>query len=200
MLSNRELATLINELQVPLIVSDILANEDELEGDVQYALHEIISDMQPDSALLCIALAAKHIARIYHQASPSTRIMDLECERIINDYAPLWLENAKNGNAVESQIALDALMHVPEDLEGLAEMLDLNISFLHAKDETAAALCEVLQIQAEAQAMIAEELFGAINLDMRKERHVYMPTVAPEIADVAMNENVIPFPMHKTRA
>ena len=44
MLSDRDLAKLTNTLQVPLVVQDIIDGQSTLTPDVQYGLHEIISN------------------------------------------------------------------------------------------------------------------------------------------------------------
>src|SRR5688572_11541683 len=91
MLNDKELATIANRLQVPLIISDILAGECELTDDVHYGLHSVISELQPDSALLSIALGALKIANAYHKASPGLAVLKLQCESIVDDYAAIWL-------------------------------------------------------------------------------------------------------------
>jgi hypothetical protein len=191
MLSKKELATVANRLQVPLIISDILAGEGELTDDVHYGLHSVISDLQPDSALLSIALGGLKIANAYHQASPGLAVLKMQCESIIDDYAPLWLQNAEDGE-VEENDALDVLSRVSEDLEGLGELLELATGFLQAKDPTASALSKILAIQAKSHAVIADELFGALYTQVTQEL-AETPTVAPVIAAGTTNDNVIPF-------
>lgn len=198
MLNENELAAVTNRLQIPLIVTDILDGEGELTDDVQFGIHEIISDLQPDTALLCIALSARKIAGIYSKASASMGVLDLECERILSEYGPLWLQNAAHQDIDELQV-LDALSHVHEDLEYIAELLELNISFLRAKDETAARLCEILLIQSTAHAMIAEEFLSAVNIGT-KEEDTNVVALAQDTAHKALaNDNVIPFPVQTER-
>lgn len=145
-----------------MVVSDILKGDEALTDDVHYGLHEAISDLQPDSALLAIAMSAGTIARIYGEASPGMKVLSLECDKIIEDYGSMWLRHANNQSLDNEQI-LDVLTHTPEDLEGMAELLELNACFLKAKDEQAAALCEILLIQAQAHALIADEFIAAAN-------------------------------------
>lgn len=186
MLSKKETALLMNKLQVPGIIADILNGRETLTDDVHYALHGIISDMQPDSALLAIALSAETLARIYANASPGMKVLGLECERIVADYGSLWLRNAQE-EIIDEDAILDALMHTPEDLESLAELLELCGSFLKAKDKSASALCDLLYIQAKAHAMIADEFIATANEAANK-----VAIIRPEIP--ALASNVIPFP------
>lgn len=189
MLQNKEIATLANKLQVPVVVSDILDGRDELSDDIQYGLHEIISDLQPDSALLAIAVSALKIAKIYEKASPAMTVLVMECERLMQDYGPLWLQNANNENLDHGDI-FDILSLIPEDLEGLAELLSHNITFLRTKDEQAAALCNILYIQASAHAMVAETFIEAAH-----EAATPQPAIAPAI----LADNVVQFPKIQIR-
>jgi hypothetical protein len=191
MLSNKELALVATKLQVPLIVSDILSGQGELTDDVHYGLHSVISDQQPDSALLCIALSGLKIANVFHRASPGISVLKIQCESVINDYAALWLQNAENEDVSEID-AMDALSCVSEDLEGLSELLDLAVGFLQSKDETAASLAKILSVQAKSQAMIADEFYGVLYSQVTDAE---TPKVSDAIAGKATNgnDNVIPF-------
>lgn len=188
MLSNKDLAVLTTKLQVPVIVTDILDGEGELTSDVQYGLHEVISEYQPDTALLSIALSAWRVASIYAEASPSMKVLSIEAERIIDEYGDIWLKNARN-QSIDSDAVFDVLVNTAEDLESLAELLELNGTFLRAKDEQAAGICDILYIQASAHAMIADEF-----LRVADEAAEAAVTNIPEIVAPVMTDNVIPFP------
>lgn len=188
MLNNIELATLANKLQVPMVVSDILNEDGALSDDVKYGLHELISEMQPDSALLAIAISALKVAQIYKNASPSMDVMSIEANRIIDEYGYVWLKNANNQEINSAEI-YELLIHTAEDLENIAELLDLNCSFLRAKDSDAARLCDILYIQAKSHALIAEEFISAtdqmvVNGDV-PVLHAHTPV---------FTDNVIAFP------
>lgn len=186
MLSNRDMAKLKTRLQVPMVVTDILKGDETLTDDVQYGLHEVISDLQPDSALLAIAISASSIARIYSKASPGMKVLGMECDKIIEDYGSIWLRHAQNESPDQEEI-LDILAQTPEDLEGIAELLEVNACFLKAKDAQAAALCEILLIQAQAHALIADEFMNvAHNAAIAMNA---MPVPVPT------GSNVIPFPV-----
>ena len=194
MLSRKELATVANRLQVPLIISDILAGEGELTGDVHYGLHGVISDLQPDSALLCIALGGLRIANACQTGSPSLAVLKMQCESVIDEYAPLWLQNAEERDVGEHD-ALDLLSCVSEDLEGLGEMLDLANGFLRAKNDNAATLAKLLAVQARSQAVIADELFGALYAQVTQDT-AEEPALAAAVR-TGTNDNIIPFPVKR---
>ena len=191
MLKPKQLATSINRLQVPVIVSDILNGDAALSGDVQYGLHEVISDLQPDSALLCVALSAKKIASKFHDASPSMKILEMESSRIIEDYAELWLLNAEDREINEAD-ALEAISRTSEDLESLAELLDLTMHSLKTVNAEAWALCDILSVQSRAHALIAETYIEALESVL-----CVAPKMETVIADKALSDNVIQFPVRR---
>lgn len=121
MLNNKELATVANRLQVPLVISDILsggqtARSRTMCGTLQ--THAVISDLQPDLALLSIALGGLKIADLDHKASPGIAVLKMQCESIVDDYATLWLQNAQL-EEIDEHETMDALSRVSEDLEGI---------------------------------------------------------------------------------
>ena len=184
MLNEIELAKLTNTLQIPLIVQDIMDDQAMLTVDVQYGLHEVLSNYQPDSALLCIALSARKIASRYQDASTIMKVLKLECDRVIADYAELWIKNAED-KSIDDNIVFDTLEAIPEDLEGIAELLEVGIGFLSAQNEQLATLCEVLSIQARAQVLIADTFIDLMDQEAS----------APiEATPAAYNDNVIAFP------
>ena len=189
MLSEKDLAKLTNTLQVPLIVQDILDEDGTLTPDVQYGLHEVLSDYQPDSALLCIALSARKIAAAYQNKCTNMAIMKMECDRMIADYAELWLGHAEH-KTLDNNIVFDTLEQIPEDLEALAELLEINITTLGIHNEEIAGLAEILAVQARSHVLIADTFIDMI--DQAPE---------PETTPIqAYNDNVIPFPTTTIRA
>lgn len=188
MLSDKDLAKLTNTLQVPLIVSDILEGEGTLSPDVQYGLHEVLSDYQPDSALLCIALSARKIAAKFQYNSPNMGIMKMECDRMIADYAELWMSHAED-KSVDDNIVFDTLEQIPEDLEALAELLEINMNLLQSTNEEFAGLAEILAVQARAQVLIADTF-----IDMFEQENEITTPLASEPVLHAGNDNVIQFP------
>ena len=180
-----EWASLVNQLQVPVIVSDIMHGQDILTRDTQYALHEAISDLQPDSALLCIAFSGRKIAGTIAQPPASVQVLGMECDRIIDDYAGMWLRNAQGGS-VSQQDAFDVLSTAAEDLECLGELLGQCEVHLRGIDDKAVTLCTIMRVQAQAQALVAQAYFEM--LEDTEE-----PDMSPVIAVQASSNNVIPF-------
>ncbi len=190
MLNKKDSALLTSKLYVPMVVRDMLEATEPMADDEQYALHETISNLQPDSALLSIALAAKEISKAAAYPSATLKVLGIECDRIIEDYAPLWLENARE-KRIDEALVFDTLAGIPEDLEGLCDLLEVNTAFFASHDPKAAALCEILCIQAGAHALIAEEFVGVI--DNEAGEPVDFGVVAGT-QTTEMTDNVIPFP------
>lgn len=194
MLKAKELAIVANRLEAPMAVSDILSGRERMTKDVIAALHDVISDQQPDAALLCVAICARKIAGAHAKASPSLRVLEIESGRIIDDYAELWLRNAESGAAVDEFEALDAVSRVAEDLEEMAEMLEINMSYLREIDAKAYTLCNILSIQARSHALVAEAFMEAI------DDAVYAPPASSGAAPVMAArtaDNVVRFPTGK---
>ncbi len=193
MIQDKDFASMASKLQIPHVVSDIFTGDSALTDEVEFGIHEEISDMQPDSALLAIALSADIVTSYYNKASPSMQVLSIECKRVLEEYAPLWIRNAL-GNAVDERDILDLLESLAEDLQSLEELLELNSAFLKAKDPVAAKLFRILEIQAEAQSLIAEEFLNMAKLEDRKAQtqDVSIPTA---VASQALsNDNIIAFP------
>ncbi len=202
-----------NRLHVPAIINDIIDGREKLTPELEYSIHDLIADMQPDTALLCIATCAQKIANSYILASASMHVMHTEAERMIEDYADLWVQNALDRD-VDELSALDALANISEDLECLADLLSLNLSFLKAKDEAAAKVFGILHIQATSHQMIADEFFRAMSLALGEQPYTPMieDVMPAAIVDAGVQNtdgaaryhareihNIIPFPgKHKS--
>jgi len=129
--------------------------------DTRYALTALISDMQPDAAILAVALSVRSIIAPYLQASPSLKVTEVECMRLVEDYAQSWSVSPLNALTNPSQ-AMDILEDAIEDIEYLDDLLGLSMNFLHSKDACAAELCALLQAQIAAHKMLAEQYLYAL--------------------------------------
>jgi hypothetical protein len=190
MLSHKDFAFLANKLQAPVIISDILNNRTAFSDDIHYGLHELISDFQPDTALLAIALGAKAIVQKYKYASPSSRVLNIECDRIIYEYGTIWVQNAKDEPLNVGEV-FDVLIHTTDDLESIANLLEINTEFLKHKDAEAARICKILSVQARAQAMVSDA-FMSMAEDRQPEKARPAPT---PMLTAAFTDNVIQFPI-----
>ena len=129
---DQDIAKIANRLQVPIIISDILNGEGILTDDVQLGLHEILSDDQPDSALLSIALSARALAENFHGKAAIFTMLTQECDRIIAEYGMMWLRNAQ-AKKLDDNTVFETLVHIPEDLEATKETYNEKLETLKTK-------------------------------------------------------------------
>lgn len=161
MLQTQEFAQLTNTLQVPATMGQILRGEERFSDDIEYGLHEVISNMQPDTALLAIAVSAKTITAAHNVKNiPALNVLEMECDRIIEEYGEVWVQNAQNQPVDEDRI-FDVLINTAEDLESLAELINTACSMLRGARNNAPHLCDILYVQATSHALIAEAYMEA---------------------------------------
>lgn len=153
-LTKEQIEELHTKLVVPIAVSDILTYELEVEPEMQYGLHEALSDIDPDSALLAIALAAQHIAAVSKASYPIANAIYTESAQILNDYGPDFIRDLKRGSVPEENF-LQVLQTVPEDLEAMADLLDALVGDVEDELAPVAVLATLLSIQARAHHDIA---------------------------------------------
>lgn len=197
--TKEDVARLHAYLVVPVAVADALACGAPLEGETQYGLHVALSEIDPDSALLAIALSAYRIAQDFTGQIPVASALKMESDKIIQDYAPDWLAHYHD-HPVQGDALYDLLCHVPEDLESLADLLESLQTSIRDTQDPAHTLCAVLAIQARAHMEIAEyvinelenETLGAEDAGDRFN----MPTL---FADETPGSNIILFPAHRRR-
>lgn len=196
-LSMEDFSKLQAYLVVPVIVGDMMLGDEPLDDEARYALHESLCEIDPDSAALAIALAARHIASAFIESVPVAVAIKYESEKILQDYGPEWLSNYQGG-PVDEENLFEMLQTLPEDLEALAELLEtMRASILH--HQTARDLCEILSIQARAHMEVADYILGELDKDLWPEDKNDIEGAAfieplPETKD-----NIIPFPAHRTR-
>ena len=198
---NRDIAKIANRLQVPLIIGDILNGEGALTDDVHMGLHEILSDDQPDSALLSIALSARAIATNFEGRASIFDMLKIECDRIIAEYGMMWLRNAQ-AKTLDDNMVFETLVHIPEDLESLSELLEFTKIILEDGNNEAANLCDILTTQATAQSLIAQTFIDSMDMggeepwDIYEDENMDMSAViaAEATSEPFYTDNIIQFP------
>lgn len=200
--TKEDVARLHTYLVVPVAVSEALTNAAPLEGETQYAMHVALSEIDPDSALLAIALCAHRIAVDFIKDTPSAAALKIEANRIIEDYAPDWLANYHNTPIVGEEL-YDLLSHVPEDLESIADLLDSMQASIRDTLDPASTICSILSVQARAHMEIADYVLR--ELDSEREEGISdfdgvcaYPSEAIYAPDVP-RDNIILFPVHRRK-
>lgn len=198
MLSERDLARLANTLEIPMAVQDILDGGTILAPEIRYGMHEVLSNYQPDAALLCLVLAGRKIAmrclkRHGSRNFSGMAVLKMECDRLIEDYAELWMDHAGR-RPVDDNLLFDTLAQIPEDLESMAELLEMNAALLRSRGEREdmAAICDILAIQGRAQVLIADAFVEVM------EQGETALDILPVI-ETGNDNNVIAFPLRSVR-
>lgn len=163
-LGKSDIDKLRNHLIVPLAVSDILYHDLEVEPDMQYGLHMALSEIDPDSAMLAIALCAINLAEKNVIYAPIASALQTEAQKIIEEYGPTWLHHHTRG-PMPQDTYLDVLQTVPEDLEALADLMDALCADLGCVNETTPLLCNLLSVQARAHMEITEFILSESTAD-----------------------------------
>ncbi|MEM6810864.1 MAG: hypothetical protein AAF549_00175 [Pseudomonadota bacterium] len=188
-------------LIVPLAISDILFHDLEVEPDMQYGLHHALSEIDPDSALLAIALSAYDIAERNSLYVPIASALQKEASNIIEEYGPIWLRHFKDG-PMPPEIYNSVLQTVPEDLEALADLMDALSADLECVNEATPLLCNLLSVQARAHIQIADFVLEELAKDTSQpniSRDVPTPSETFEIQEKqTYKDNIIIFPGSKT--
>ncbi len=184
-------------LVVPMIVGDIMAGTEALDEEARYGLHDALSEIDPDSALLAIALSAQHVAAKFIGSIPLAVAIKYEAEKMLQEYGPEWLSNY-HGGPVDESMLFEMLQTLPEDLEGLADLLDaMSSSIRH--DSIAQDVCAILSIQARAHMEVAEYIIGELETSLFDEGDAAADTVAATQTHTYGGDNVILFPHNRTR-
>jgi hypothetical protein len=199
--TKEDVARLHAYLVVPVAVSDALMGAQPLEGETQYGLHVALSEIDPDSALLAIALSAYRIAQDFAGDIPVASALKMEADKIIQDYAPDWLAHY-HSHPVQGDDLFNLLSHVPEDLESMADLLESLQVSIRDEEHPAYTLCSVLSIQARAHMEIADYVLTELENEdvanmMGDEEFDGVCKVAPQA--VADGSNIILFPVHRRR-
>ncbi|MCB1650877.1 MAG: hypothetical protein KDI46_02370 [Alphaproteobacteria bacterium] len=198
MLSEYDLAALTNRLQIPLVAQDVLKGREKLDDEMQVCLHEILSNFQPDSALLAIAISARKIAAHFQHLDANMVIMKMECDRFIAEYAELWLRNAQ-ARPIDNNLVFETLINLPEDLEVLSDSLLIAADLLQNRSKAASKLCEILAMQAQNHAIIAEKFAEIMETEKESRNKINaanddMRIPHPVIIRATYTDNIIPFP------
>lgn len=200
-------------LIVPLAVSDILEHNLAVEPEMQYGLHMALSEIDPDSALLAIALCARDLAEKFYLEVPIAAALKKEAQYTIDAYGPNWIHHHKNG-PMQADGYARILNDVPEDLEALADIMDalcgdIADEGLADNYNSAIAIAQLLSIQARAHMEIADYLLLEIQndnqasagdgamLDTENKVSAMMDMTPAMDENASIDNNIILFPIDR---
>ncbi len=208
-MKDTDLARLHVRFVLPVVVSRMLTGQEEFDEIAEHAINEILTEHRPDTALLCIALCAQHIAAEVSHIKTS-HILSNGASRLIEDYGSLWLahedelQNATLNNTTGTNADLDPkrlyelLEHLPEDLESIADLLDATIDELEEEHHLAAILADIICGQARMHQEVAEIELGQINPEAFNIKQEEMQLETPQSFNTAsaanLDDNVVVFP------
>ncbi len=185
--SIKQKALLKNKLQMPLIVRDMLVTNQSPADDANYALHEMMSDFQPDESILCSAFVMQEMASIRNIDPSDLKLLNMECERLIERYSArdeLSKENPQLWEDSQSEM----MSVIAEDIEGFLELISsCNMAFKITSPKTA-ALLSIIITQLKAQLMIIGEVIYMMETAKCDTKFSNMPF------NDHVTDNVIMFP------
>lgn len=190
MMTDEKLAGLHVKLMAPLIVSRMLNGHEALDDVAEYTLNDLVGEMAPDTALLCLALCGQHIAARLPRL-PIAQMLGIESDHIIEAYGPSWLAH-EAGEDIDDVLTQALLNAAPEYLEGLGDLLLAVLNELNdEKHAVPAILCDILGQQAHQHKEAAEERLIDL-MPLPQERAA--PTSVALLASAQQEGNVVIFP------
>ena len=188
-LTDQQLATLHARFVVPIAVQMILNDSEQLDDACEAALHECLSELKPDTGLLCLALCAQHVAAAAGE-SPIVKMLSISASRMADEYgAALLAEAGRGGEPLSDQDAMMLLYQIPEDLEELATLMDAVLAQADPHSPEG-LLCDILSVQAMVHAERANHELAELSFLNRDKR---TPGKKPRQIE-RLAENVIVFP------
>ncbi len=180
-LSDKDLARLQTHFCLPLIAGEAMEAQRLLTADEEYAFHEVLSDMQPDAALICMALCCEQMSLNHAADIPAAAALMMEADRILSAYGLLWLAHADQDEDLHEALVMDILKNIPEDMECLEELVAGLELELPANAYTAAQILNIVSIQIDAQTMVAEchlEAAGLCRAEQQEAAPIMLSSVA----------------------
>ncbi len=159
--SNQQLALLKNKIYIPMIVRDLLSTGQEPSRETNYALHEMIGNYQPETALLCSAFVMKEITTHKKIGQDDLSFLNMECERIIERYSArddLAQENPELWEETQIQMIND----IAEDLDGFIDLISLCKLSFEITAPHIAKILDIFDLQLQCQLMIIDQVMEHI--------------------------------------
>lgn len=184
------------EYLLPTIIKGVLNRQIALNAEAEHSIHTVISEMEPDMALLCCANIAKEI-----YGYEKTRELDLAflgnlSDKIVKEFRPVCALAETNPDQRTSRLKA-MLPRLADRMEKFMDNMDLTRVALEIYDANAASILNILLIQLQGQFLIVDQL-----IDIQESSFVYEDeeNIAPEdmlsvMAGITVKEdsNIVPF-------
>jgi hypothetical protein len=174
-LTQPELGILYVEMAAPLSFQKILQNG-LLTDDTALALHQIIADQKPDTALitlgLCGIMLSNHLlaTQASHQdlAVLATELKYFSID-IVERYGRAWInaQEHETDNGFNREAEADLLVESPEALNGFGSIVQEIHEICENLDALASNLGKLLEYQAYAHANLAEHYVEMLQAEGR---------------------------------
>lgn len=187
-LDSVHIRALENDFILPVVIRQMMQGLEPLDQVAALTMHDILGELEPDTALLCIALSARKIA-LHCAHMPAAGILEKETDRQIAYYGPLWLIHTRQNDTLDDQEIFALLSHIPDDLQALSQFIGNMRAQINIEDRVPGILCEILGIQADS--------FKGRALSMLRTTLIQQ-NIEDVMADVPdTNRDIIAFPVMK---
>ncbi|PCJ03169.1 MAG: hypothetical protein COB14_00095 [Alphaproteobacteria bacterium] len=184
--NDKQMALLKSKLHMPLIVRDLLITNQSPNASTHYALHEIMGDFQPDSALLCAAFVMEEISNFESIISPDLTFLQMECTRIIERYSTRN-DLAEKNHELWTETQSEMMLIISEDIEEFLEITSLCQLSFEITNPKIAIILNIITAQLQSHLMIVDEVVSL--QETLKSNMKTIPAITGYMAD-----NVIMFP------
>lgn len=197
--NDKQRALLKNRLQMPLIVRELLTADKMPNDEETYAMHHMLSDYSIEDALLCGAFVMKEIADLGNVLPCDMPFMHMECDRLIERYAARD-DLAQENPELWSNTQLNMIDDTAEDLECFLDLLALCKLSYEITAPCVTSILDILDTQLQSQLIIIDEIIAMRHEEMRQTVNSPIATQVKITAQHgAYGDNIIPFPMSRTR-
>ncbi len=183
---------------IPYMINGILDHDLLFDKHAENILHSVISNFDPDMALLCCANIGKIIYEFESSTDCDFSFMIDFCERLIAYYRPICA--LEESNPCEREVRLiSALAQIIEDIEDLCDNLEMTKIALDMYSPESSEIIGIMLVHLQSHLLIVEQL-----LEQRQSNYSFARPAAEEnggddylieeITNLQVKDNIIPFP------
>ena len=174
------------DVLLPLIIKGALEKGIPLDDEGEHTVHAVISNFQPDMAILCCARIAKEIYTYQKSQGNDYPYLGAFCDSLIARYKPTCVLTESNPRLHDVKLK-NIMPELSEVLDKFIENLELSKIAMEMTDTSAAAILNILITQLQSKTLLVDLILEEENKSYRYEDI--------ETHDAADMTNVIPFPV-----